>query len=63
MFNAFLFTIVFVWLFALTVRQANFSYWLKIWQDERSEALAFMEKWKASNTSDSAAQFSGGPEQ
>jgi len=53
MFNAILFNVVFLWLLALTVRQANVSYWLKIWQDERNKVLNFIEEAKASWTKNS----------
>lgn len=47
MFTAILFTIVFFWLFILSVRQANVTHWFRILQDERDKVLAFIEEAKA----------------
>lgn len=48
MLNAILFTIVFLWLFALTVWKANVSHFLKTLEDERGRVLNFIEEAKAS---------------
>lgn len=50
MVNALLFTIVFLWLFALTVRQVNINHWIKTLQDERFKMLTFIKESKATWT-------------
>jgi len=49
MINAILFIIAFLWLLALTVKQAKVSYWLKIWHDEHNDERnkVLIEKAKA----------------
>ena len=50
MFNAILFTIVFIWLFILTAWKANVSRFLDTLQDERDKVLKFIREAKASKT-------------
>ncbi len=47
MVNAVLFMIIFLWLIALSVRQADVSHWLKTWQEERDKVLDFIDEAKA----------------
>ena len=46
MIDAMLFTVAFLWLFALSIRQANVSNWLEAWQRERDMVLNFIKEYK-----------------
>ena len=52
MVNTILFTIAFLWLFALTAQQSRVSNWFKTLQEERSRVLAFIDEAKASWSKD-----------
>ena len=61
MLNAILFTIVFLWLFALSARQATVSEWFETLQEERAKILDFIDVVKARWASDSTTDSGGGP--
>ena len=47
MFNAVLFTIIFIWLFILSIQQANVKQWFSTLQEERNRVLEFIEEAKS----------------
>jgi len=62
MLNVILFTIVFLWLFALTVWKANVTNWIQDLQRERLKVIKFIEDVKASSTPGHAGESAGGPQ-
>jgi len=61
MFNVLLFTIVFLWLFVLTVWKANVTAFLKSLEDERDKVLKFISEARASKTPGPSGESNGGP--